>query len=176
MNRFHIVIASACLLSSAGAAVGQTGTKPAAAPPPSAPAAPAQAGAVPIPRTQFIEVMDAEFRKIDADKNGIVTKKEIEDFQRAVSVLANQQRLVALFQGLDADKNGQLSPAEFAALRLPSQPPNAGPVLAQTDGNHDGQVTLVEYRAGKLANFDRMDSDKDGIVSIAEMKAAGLIR
>ena len=54
--------------------------------------------------------------------------------------------------------------------------PNAAPVLAQTDTNRDGQITMVEYRAGKLANFDRMDSDKDGIVSVAEMKAAGVIK
>ena len=44
------------------------------------------------------------------------------------------------------------------------------------DANRDGSVTLVEYRAGKLVNFDRMDTDKDGIVSAAEMRAAGIIR
>ena len=35
---------------------------------------------------------------------------------------------------------------------------------------------MVEYRTGKLASFDRMDADKDGIVSVAEMKAAGVIK
>lgn len=130
----------------------------------------------PVARTAFIQVMDTEFKQMDADKNGILTKKEIEDFQRATSILVAQQRNVALFQALDKDKNGQLTPAEFADLRMNVAPPNAAPVLAQTDTNRDGQVTLVEYRAGKLLNFDRMDTDKDGVVSVAEMKAAGLIK
>jgi len=165
-----LLIALALVAGPASSALGQT-TRP-------APVAPQQAamGPVPVPRTDFIATMDAEFRKMDADKNGILTRKEIEDFQRAVSVLAARQRNVALFQVLDMDKNGQLSPAEFAGLPMSMLQPNAAPVLAQVDGNRDGQATLVEYRAGKLVNFDRMDADKDGIVSLAEMKAAGLIK
>jgi Ca2+-binding EF-hand superfamily protein len=138
----------------------------------------AQGGAAPTPvaRSQFIDVMDTEFKQMDADKNGILTKKEIEDFQRATAILIAQQRNVAIFQALDKDKNGQLSPSEFSNLPMNVPPPNAAPVLAQTDTNRDGSITMVEYRTGKLANFDRMDTDKDGIVSVAEMKAAGLIK
>ena len=141
-------------------------------------AAPAQAqvAATPVPRTQFIQVMDTEFKQMDADKNGILTKKEIEDYQRATSILIAQQRNIALFQALDKDKNGQLTPAEFANLPMTVPAPNAAPVLAQTDTNRDGQITMIEYRTGKLASFDRMDADKDSIVSVAEMKAAGLIK
>jgi Ca2+-binding EF-hand superfamily protein len=130
----------------------------------------------PVPRTAFISIMDTEFKQMDADKNGILTKKEIEDFQRATAILVAQRRNVALFQALDKDKNGQLSPAEFANLPMSIPAPNAAPVLAQTDTNRNGSITMVEYRTGKLASFDRMDSDKDGIVSIAEMKAAGIIK
>ena len=130
----------------------------------------------PVARTAFIQVMDTEFKQMDADKNGILTKKEIEDFQRAISILAAQRRSVALFQALDKDKNGQLSPAEFANLQVSVPNPNAAPLLAQTDFNRDGQVTLVEFRSGKLVNFDRMDTDKDGIVTPAEMRAGGLIK
>ena len=77
-----------------------------------APPAPA-----PVPRTSFIQVMDTEFKQMDADKNGILTKKEIEDYQRATSILVSQQRRGALFQALDKDKNGQISPAEFVLCR-----------------------------------------------------------
>jgi Ca2+-binding EF-hand superfamily protein len=140
------------------------------------PAASAQSGPVPIPRAVFIQAMDAEFKERDADKNGVVTKKEIEAFQRALFARANQERHIALFQRLDTDKNGQLTPVEFAGLNLTSTPVNAGLLLSQVDGNHDGQITLVEYRTGKLRNFDSMDGDKDGIVSVVEMKAGGLIK
>ena len=136
----------------------------------------AQGQPTPVPRTQFIQVMDTEFKQMDADKNGILTKKEIEDFQRSMSILVARQRNVALFQGLDKDKNGQLTPAEFGNLPMNVPPANPAPVLAQTDTNRDGQITAVEYRTGKLASFDRMDADKDGTVSVAEMKAFGLIK
>ena len=114
--------------------------------------------------------------RMDADKNGILTRKELEDFQRSMSILVARQRNVALFQGLDKDKNGQLSPAEFANLPMNVPPANPAPVLAQVDTNRDGQISMVEYRTGKLVSFDRMDADKDGIVSVAEMKAAGLLK
>lgn len=39
-----------------------------------------------------------------------------------------------------------------------------------------GAVSLIEHRAGKLAYFDQIDSDKDGVVTVAEMKAAGVIK
>jgi len=120
--------------------------------------------------------MDAEFRGMDADKNGIITRKEIEDLQRVASVLAARQRNAELFQALDMDRNGQLTSAEFAALPMNVAQPNAAPVLAQVDGNRDGQATLIEYRAGKLVNFDRIDTDKDGVATVAEMKAAGVIK
>ena len=120
--------------------------------------------------------MDTEFRKIDADKNGILTGKEIEGYERATAGLAAKQRNVDLFQALDTDKNGQISPVEFAGLPMNVPQSNAAQVLAQVDGNRDGRATLIEYRVGKLVNFDRIDADKDGVVSLAEMKAAGLIK
>lgn len=136
----------------------------------------AHAGPVPVPRAAFIATMDGEFLKMDADKNNIVTKKEIEDYQRAMSAVAVDNRRRSLFALLDADHNGTITPQEFARLQLPPPPINSAPILAQTDLNRDGQVTLVEHRTAKLANFDKMDTDKDGVVSIVEMRAAGLIK
>ncbi len=130
---------------------------------------------VPVPRTDFIRTMDTEFGGMDADKNKIVTKAEIEQFQRAAGMVRARETARALFARLDADKNGQLNIAEFERIAAAPRA-NAAPVLGQTDLNKDGQITIVEYRTAKVANFDRMDADKDGIVSVAEMKAAGLIK
>jgi Ca2+-binding EF-hand superfamily protein len=47
-------------------------------------------------------------------------------------------------------------------------------MIARFDGNHDGSISLVEYRAGTLANFDRLDADKDGVVTAAEMRTGGI--
>ena len=138
-------------------------------------AAPANAP-LPVPRAEFIATMDTEFRKMDADHNGILTKKEVEDFDQAMLGIAIDNRRRALFAALDADHDGVLTPQEFARLELPAPQINIAPLFTQSDLNKDGQISLVEYRTAKLANFDRMDTDKDGIVSPAEMKAAGLIK
>jgi hypothetical protein len=139
-------------------------------------AKPAVGGPVPVPRTDFLQTMDAEFGKMDADKDKVLTKIEVEQFQRAVALAEGQARARALFNQLDADRNGQLSPTEFGKMAVAPPQPNAAPVLTQSDLNRDGRITLVEYRTAKLANFDRMDTDKDGIVTVPEMKAAGLVK
>ena len=168
------------MLQLAAAALIAAGTgAPAAVPAPArqpAAAAPKVPAPVPVPRTDFIQTMDAEFGKMDADKNKVVTKAEVEQSLRAAAALQARARVRALFNALDSDKNGQLSAGEFDAMAAVPPAPNANPVLAEADLDKDGRITLVEYRTEKLANFDRMDADKDGIVSIAEMKAAGLVK
>lgn len=138
--------------------------------------APNVAAPVPVPRTAFIQTMDAEFANMDADKNKVVTRAEIEQFQRAAGAIRARDRARTLFARLDSDRNGRLSIAEFERLAAAPARPNAAPTLAQADLNRDGRITLVEYRTAKLANFDRMDADKDGVVSVAELKAAGIAK
>ena len=150
--------------------------EPALAQQPAGSAPAAQPARVAVPRAEFIRTMDGEFGKMDADKNKVVTRGEIEQFQRATGLVEAHSRARALHARLDSDKNGQLSLAEFERMAAAPAPPNPAPILGQTDLNKDGTVTLVEYRTAKLANFDRMDSDKDGIVSVVEMKAAGLVK
>ena len=129
-----------------------------------------------VPRAVFIQTMDAEFGKMDADKNKTLTRAEIEQSQRALALAEARARARSLFTGLDADKNGQLSFAEFEKTAVASPQPDPSPILRQADLNRDNMITLVEYRTAKLANFDRMDADKDGIVTVPEMKAAGLVK
>jgi hypothetical protein len=131
----------------------------------------AQAG---VPRAQFINVQNGEFNKIDADKNGQLTRKEIEDFQRLSAVAQSGARNRQLFAQLDTDRNGQLSPAEFLKFNPPANTANAIPMLTRMDRNRDSQINLVEYRTATLANFDRLDVDKDGTVTPAELKAGGI--
>ncbi len=128
----------------------------------------------PLPRAQFIAGMDSEFRKIDADKNGQLTKSEIEAYQTQQLTAQARARNKALFGQLDKDKNGQLSQAEFAQIATPAPVANAQPMIARMDGNRDSQISVAEHRTATLANFDRVDSDKNGVVTAAEMKAGGV--
>jgi hypothetical protein len=136
----------------------------------------AQATSSAIPRAQFIVEMDTQFRQMDADKNGRLTRIEIEQFEKLSAVATAQARNRTLFAQLDADKNGQLNLAEFAKLAVPPPPASAQPLLNREDSNHDQQITLIEHRTATLSNFDKLDTDKDGVVTPAEMKAGGIIR
>ena len=127
-----------------------------------------------LPKAKFIAGMDGEFRKMDADKNGQLTRAEIEQFQTQQLAAQARARNKSLFGQLDKDKNGQLSQAEFATIATPAPVANAQPMIARMDGNRDSQISIAEHRTATVANFDRVDSDKDGVVTPAEMKAGGI--
>ena len=69
-----------------------------------------------VPRTDYLTTMDQEFGKMDADKNGKVTRAEVEAFDRAVVIGNARARALATFAQLDSDHNGQISPTEFMKL------------------------------------------------------------
>lgn len=166
MNRYPVLIASAALVfASALVAQPTTAQTPAAA-----------SASRPIPRAQFILDMDAEFKKMDSNADSIVTRLEIDASQRRTLTALAIQRNRQLFAQLDKDRSGQLSAAEFAALAAEPPATNAGPLLAGWDLDRDGRVGLIEFRSATQANFDRMDIDRDGIVSVAEMQRAGIIK
>ncbi|WP_309602303.1 EF-hand domain-containing protein [Sphingomonas sp.] len=129
-----------------------------------------------VPRATYITTMDQEFGKMDADKNGKVTRAEIEVFDRALALANARARAQATFTQLDVDKNGQISPTEFMKLVTGTAPADGRPLIAKLDGNKDGTISLIEHRGGKLGYFDQIDTDKDGVVTVAEMKAAGVVR
>lgn len=133
----------------------------------------AQAGTA-LPRAQFIAGMDSEFRKMDADRNGQLTKAEIEQFQALQAAAQAEARNRAMFKQLDTDKNGLLNAKEFSKIASPPSASNGQPMIARMDGNRDGQVSLVEHRTATVSNFDRLDTDKNGVVTAAEMKAGGI--
>lgn len=140
-------------------------------------AAPAATPSVqPIPRSTFLQNMDADFSRMDSNHDGKLSKAEIEASQQAAALRQIVARNQQIFRELDKDHNGQLSPAEFEMFHAQPPAPNSAPMLQHFDANHDGVISQIEFRAGTLANFDRLDSDKDGIVTAAEMKAGGVAR
>lgn len=128
----------------------------------------------PIARAKFLTDMNSEFGKMDVDRNGSVSRTELERFRQAAAATEAQSRNQALFATLDSDRNGQISQAEFAKLVAPPATPDVSLAMAKFDLNKDKAITLIEYRTGTLDNFDRLDTDKDGYVSTAELRAGGI--
>ncbi len=102
------------------------------------------------------------FDQVDADKDGKVTKAEVEAFR------------AARFAAADTDKNGSLSPEELAAFQeqemAARKAARATRMLERLDANSDGQLSAEEFAAmgQRRSPFDRADTDGDGAVSKAE--------
>ncbi len=135
----------------------------------------AQAVRKPIPKATFIATTDAEFRKVDANNDGQLVTAEVKQYLEAAALVQAQEDSQAAFVALDTDRNGQISAAEWA--KLPLTPPRTNTAsIMRFDVGRDGKVSLLEHRAARLANFERVDTDKNGIVTAAEMEAGGVRR
>ena len=45
-------------------------------------------------------------------------------------------------------------------------------VMARLDADHDGTVSIEEFRAPELVKFNRIDTNHDGVVTPDELRAA----
>jgi Ca2+-binding EF-hand superfamily protein len=131
-------------------------------------------GPQPISRTVYMSRIDGGFSAIDTNKDGFTDRAEIEAAETKVLANRKSQQLKQreqTFRQLDKDKNGSLSLQEFnAALAAQNAKPNVTAYIARLDTNKDGKVSMAESRAPAAARFDRMDSNKDGILSVEEQR------
>ena len=74
------------------------------------------------------------------------------------------------FAAVDTARAGRLRPIAYAdwALRYLGSA-NALPSLMEADGDGDDAVSLAELQAAFAAIFDRLDKDRDGFASRAEL-------
>ena len=133
----------------------------------------AQDGPKAVTRVEALARLDGDFVALDSDKDGKVTKAEMAAHLAAkakAELAALEKRRDDSFTKIDSDKNGSISKAEFvAATKLEiGQTGDGTKLIARYDANKDGAFTKEEYRAPSLANFDRMDANRDGTLSVAE--------
>jgi Ca2+-binding EF-hand superfamily protein len=128
-----------------------------------------------VTKAQFQQNVDSRFGAVDSNKDGSLTKAEItaaqaKALQQAQAMEA--KRIDAEFKKLDTNKDNQLSLAEFKAV-APAVKAAESPeqMIAGLDSNKDGKVSAAEYRAQPMANFDKADSNHDGILTAQEVGA-----
>jgi len=164
MRRF---IVAALVAALPGTAVAQEAAKPAAD------------QAKPVSRTALSDELNADYADLDADKDGKVTGEEI----KARLVRKTEADLAVLkkarddaFAKLDTNGDGSISKAEFEARApLPAvkdATEMANSNLGRFDADKDGAITQEEFRTPTLTNFDKLDKNKDGTLSVAEQKAS----
>lgn len=129
----------------------------------------------PVTKSALTAQLDTNFNQIDTNKDKSLNKAEIEAAQNRSLANAKAEldkRATTEFNRLDADKNGQLSVAEFKAVVGSPKVQPSDDLLKQLDRNSDGKIGQDEFRAAPLANFDRLDLNKDGTISTEERAAA----
>jgi len=70
----------------------------------------------------------------------------------------------------DTDGDGKVSRAEFAAQTRGGQR-DPGRLFDRIDTNHDGYLDKSEIRAALEQRFQRLDANKDGVITLEERAA-----
>jgi Ca2+-binding EF-hand superfamily protein len=173
-NRYLIVAATISVAAAAPAFATAAPPKITTVTTPAAPAA--TAAPKPISRADFIASYQTRFNAADTNHDGVLDANEVAAAQQKELEQARateQQRLEAEFNKLDINHDGQLSKAEFLAAAPPLQMrQTAQQIIAAIDSNKDGKISLQEYEAAPLTNFNKLDVNHDGIVTQQEIQAA----
>jgi hypothetical protein len=81
------------------------------------------------------------------------------------------------FGKMDKNSDGKLSADELAppppadGAAAPAGGGMRSRMIERLDTNHDGMISIDEYRAGVAERFDRMDANHDGFLDQGEMTA-----
>jgi Ca2+-binding EF-hand superfamily protein len=128
-----------------------------------------------VTQTQFLANLHARFNAMDSNHDGYLEATEIvaaqqKDLQAGT---AEQQHLEAEFNQIDSNHDGQISKSEFMAFAPPAHPTETvQQMIGALDPSKDGKISVQEYDAKPLANFDRLDANHDGIITPQEIEAA----
>lgn len=98
--------------------------------------------------------------RIDANRDGVLARAEIEAFVR--------ERV----QAADRDGDGAFSVEELRAVREQRRAARAQRRLARLDADHDGRVSVAEIAERRTALMMRFDHDGDGAISPGERESA----
>ena len=182
------------LLLSAAAAIAVVAISPALAQ--TAPQTPPATMMKPMTRTEVVQKVQDHFAMLDTNKDGFVTKAEIDSAKSARHERRadhREQRGDAMFDRMDSNHDGSVTRAEFDAsheamaarmgqggqmgghrmgMRMMRHGGMGAHLLAMADADKDGRVSLQEATTAAAAHFDSADANHDGTLTPDEMRAA----
>ena len=143
-------------------------------------------------RAEMVQKMQDHFAKLDANKDGFVTKDEAAAGRSAIHERMAEHmkdRASSMFDRMDADHDGNISRAEFDSAHAAMADRMDGKrtaihsmrgmhegmaehMFAAADSNNDGRVSVQEATAAAAAHFDKIDANHDGTATPEEMRAA----
>ena len=105
------------------------------------------------------DTASARFEALDVNHDGVLSKYEYD----SDVVLA----------AMDSDNNSRISAAELQAFLGAEEngAPSASYRISVADVDDDGELSDAEIRRGMEFRFQYLDSNKDGNVDLAELKA-----
>jgi hypothetical protein len=155
--------------------------------------------AQPQSRADVAARVKARFAMLDTDRDGAVVQPELAAMRDKKMAEMRDQH----FKAMDTNQDGSISRAEFdaahgtgadrpptgdrmdhgpghkgharggqGAMKMDRGPMGGGRMLERVDTNKDGKVTEAEMVAGALAKFDAADANKDGVLTPDERRAA----
>lgn len=120
-------------------------------------------------------IIAARFARIDTDRNGSISKDEFMAWQRQMGSYAAQEA------GSTGDRNGPVPEVimpdrgkngddEMIAGMIE---PLSSSVIAKANTNYDAGMSLAELLAYEGKIFDAADTDRDGYLTVQEMRPKG---
>ncbi len=110
--------------------------------------------AVPVSRAQAQARAGETFNQLDFNHDGKLDAADA---------------IAQMFNRIDTNHDGQISRAEFAAAQRPAAGRAAG---GPADTNHDNALSQNEFVTAAMRQFDAVDANRDGVVSVQEQQAA----